>query len=276
MPVQIPTAAVIGQPVGHSLSPSIHQHWLHELGMAGDYLAHEVAPENLREAVIKYAGEGYRGLNATIPHKEPALQLCDEVTRAAKEIGAVNTLIFKANKIMGDNTDAAGFAEHLTHEILNPTLTHATLIGAGGAARAIVFALKGLGVQSFAIVNRNLQRADRLLAELQVRGTVHPHDSRIPPGTSILVNCTSLGMQGQPPLEIGLSGLLPETIIADVVYRPLRTELLRTAAARGHQTVDGLGMLIHQAALAFEQFYGVRPRIKPGLRNLLEMELSAP
>jgi len=266
-------AAVIGHPIGHSLSPDIHTYWLKALNLRGEYRAHDVLPEKLKDAVKKFADEGYVGLNITLPHKESVLESCNELSDAARAIGAVNTVVFANNKIYGDNTDATGFADHLLTVTEDKIFDSAIILGAGGAARAVAFALKNLGVLDFTILNRDVARAEKLLAELSLAGTAAAltaqHDQ-----ADIVVNCTSLGMAGQPPLMFNLVTLNKNTVVADIVYKPLMTELLKTAKKRGHKIVDGLGMLIHQAATAFEQFYGVEVGEMMKLRDILERKLG--
>jgi len=270
------TAAVIGHPIGHSLSPAIHGYWLKELNIDGRYRAHDVPANRLAESVKKYADEGYVGLNVTLPHKESVLPLCDYLSDAARAVGAVNTIVFANNKIYGDNTDATGFADHLIETTGEDKIFHSAIIlGAGGAARAVAFALKNLGVEEFLIYNRDVERAKKLIADLNLPGTAISLASRLSLlDSDILVNCTSLGMAGQPPLNFDLSLLDKKTVVADIVYKPLQTDLLKSASKRAMKTVDGLGMLIHQAAAAFEQFYGAEAGEMIKLRTMLERQLS--
>ena len=266
-------AAVIGHPVGHSLSPVIHEFWLKEKKIAGEYRKHDVSPSELRDTVLRMRVEGYAGLNVTLPHKEAVVDLCDELSDAAHAIGAVNTLVFANKKIYGDNTDAEGFAENLQAVVGEQEFHTATIIGAGGAARAVVFALMQLGVQDFVVMNRDLARAEKLLTDLHANGRAAALDAPLAK-TDILVNCTSLGMKGQPPLNPNLSPLGKNTVVADIVYQPLQTPLLAQASRRGHRVVDGLGMLMEQAAAAFEQFYGAEAGSMVKLRELLEQRLG--
>ena len=273
MSPNLPIAAVIGHPIGHSLSPDIHPYWLRALGLRGEYRAHDILPEHLVDTVKKFSDAGYVGLNITLPHKEAALILCDDLSDAARAVGAVNTLVFANDKIYGDNTDVAGFSDNLIAQIEDRVLNAAIVLGAGGAARAVCFALRNLGVTDFTILNRDVARAERLMAELDLGGSAATLLAQ-PDHADILVNCTSLGMTGQPPLPFNLSTLNKDTVIADIVYKPLMTELLRAAKRRGHVTVDGLGMLIHQAAAAFEQFYGAEAGEMVRLRAVLERKLD--
>ncbi len=266
-------AAVIGHPIGHSLSPDIHGYWLKEKNIHGEYRAHDVVPAALADAIRKFAGEGYVGLNVTLPHKETVMALCDDLSDAARAIGAVNTVVFANDKIYGDNTDAAGFADNLLEADEDRVFDSAIILGAGGAARAVCFALKNLGVLDFTVLNRDIARAEKLLSELGLAGTAAAlsaqHDQ-----ADIIVNCTSLGMTGQPHLAFNLGQVGKNTVVADIVYKPLQTEFLKAARKRGCRTVDGLGMLIHQAAAAFEQFYGEEAGEMVKLRGILERKLA--
>lgn len=266
-------AAVIGHPINHSLSPVIHQHWLFERKIDGEYRAHDVKPEELKERIKKFAQDGYAGINVTLPHKENVLALCDDLSQAVQAIGAANTLVFNNKKIYADNTDAAGFADNLLEAAPDYEFRTAIILGAGGAARAIVFALKNLGVEFFTILNRDVSRAEKLLEDLGVSGVAQPITEKLE-DADILVNCTSLGMTGQPELKIDLAPLNKKAVVADIVYKPLITNLLKAAQKRGHITVDGLGMLIYQAAAAFEQFYGEEAGETVKLRKILENKLS--
>lgn len=266
-------AAVIGHPIGHSLSPMIHEYWLKERRIPGEYRAHDVRPEELQKRIKEFAAEGYTGINVTLPHKEAVLEICDDLSQAVQAIGAANTLVFANKKIYADNTDADGFADHLMASVPDHDFTTAIILGAGGAARAIVFALKNLGVEFFTIHNRDVSRGEKLLDELGVSGVAMPLAEKLE-AADILVNCTSLGMTGQPELKIDLAPLDKKAIVADIVYKPLKTQLLRQAEKRGHPTVDGLGMLIHQAAAAFEQFYGEEAGEVVKLREILERKLG--
>ena len=226
------TAAVIGYPIGHSLSPQIHTYWLKELNIDGQYRAHDVLPENLSAAIKKYADESYMGINVTLPHKESVVSLCDHLSDAARTMGAVNTVVFANNKIYGDNTDATGFADHLLETTHDQIFHSAVILGAGGAARAVAFALKNLGVQDFTILNRDVTRAETLIKDLDLDGTAAPLTAQYE-AADILVNCTSLGMVGQPPLTFDLSPLGRKAVVADIVYKPLETDLLKNAQKRG-------------------------------------------
>jgi shikimate dehydrogenase len=263
-------AGVIGWPVGHSLSPKLHGFWLRRYGIDGSYEALPVAPEKLEPGLAALIEAGYAGVNVTVPHKEGALALCDEADPAARSIGAANTLVFRDGRIHGSNSDAFGFLENLRqgHPGWRADAGPAVVLGAGGAARAIVWALLDQGAPKVRVVNRTLARAETLAEELG--GPIRPRDWSQLAGAltdaALLVNTTSLGMRGQPPLEIDLGALPANALVTDIVYAPLETELLRAARARGNPAVDGLGMLLHQARPGFEAWFGVAPEVTPELR----------
>lgn len=262
----IPLAGVIGQPIMHSKSPSLHAHWLRKLGLRGYYIPMNVAPEDLKTVLELLPKIGFQGLNVTIPHKEAVLQLVDLVTDRAALIGAANTLIFrKDGKIHADNTDGHGFIANLAQYApsWDPKTGPAAVIGAGGAARAIVSALVNAGTPEIRIANRTKPRAERLKADFGTRVVVYDwfQAGNMIEGVSTVVNATTLGMTGQPELRIPLDGLTRETLVTDVVYAPLETRLLAEAREIGCTTVDGLGMLLHQAAPGFERWFGMRPEI---------------
>ena len=262
-------AYVIGYPVKHSRSPMIHNYWLQKLGLNGCYNHAEIAPEDLSAAIAAMRAAGFRGANVTVPHKEAIFALCDSVSARAKSIGAVNTIWLADGQLHGDNTDYFGFGQNLTD--FAPTWETgktALVLGAGGAARAVVYALVAAGYDKIYLVNRSLERAQNLVA----LGPQHiipipwPHMPEILPQADIMVNTTSLGMKGQPDLEIDLSDAKPGLIVNDIVYVPLETALLRQARARGLNGVDGLGMLLHQAVPGFEHWFGQKPAVTAELR----------
>lgn len=274
-------AGVMGWPISHSLSPQLHGHWIADHKLNAHYVPLAVRPENLPQALRALPALGFGGVNLTIPHKEAALTTVREIDAAAELIGAINTVVVENGRLTGRNTDAYGYAESLRAAGMSEILGHAIVLGAGGAARAVVFALHSLGVGRIVIANRTHDRAAALakdagrLKGLDVSPAEWEHILRHAPGAGILVNTTALGMSGQPPLSVDLNGLPQDCIVSDIVYRPLETQLLRDARARGHRTVDGLGMLLHQAVPAFECFFGVRPSVTPELRNHLETALGA-
>jgi shikimate dehydrogenase len=269
-------AGVMGWPVGHSLSPRLHGFWLRQHRIDGAYLPLAVAPDRLEQALRALPAMGFRGVNLTIPHKEPALALVDRVTPAAARIGAINTVIVGQDGLLGDNTDGYGFMENLAAGApgWQAAAGPAVLLGAGGAARAIAVALIDAETPELRLVNRTPARAEALAAQLadaaRARGaalTVLPwQDHRALAGAALLVNTTSLGMSGQPALAIDLAALPAEALVTDIVYNPLETGLLAAARARGHAVVDGLGMLLHQARPGFRAWFGVDPEVTDAQR----------
>ncbi len=262
-------AGVMGWPVAHSLSPRLHTHWLHHYKIDGDYVALEVEPDRLRVELKSLAAKGFAGVNLTVPHKEAALSIVDEIEPLAARIGAINTVIVRHDgSLLGRNTDAFGFTENLVMAGFVPQLKSATLLGAGGAARAGLVALLDMGMTDIRIINRSRDKAEKLAMDfapdkIRVFDWDHP---RALEDSGLLVNATSLGLKGQPLLEISLDYLPTEAWVTDMVYVPLQTGLLKQAAERGNKTVDGLGMLLHQARPAFSAFFGVDPEVTPHLR----------
>lgn len=268
---KIPLAGVIGHPIGHSKSPRLHGHWLNHHGLDGHYVPMDVAAEDLEQTLRLLPKLGFRGLNVTIPHKENALQLADLITDRAALIGATNTLIFRDDgRIHADNTDGYGFSENLKHGAPSwlPGAGPALVLGAGGAARAVVAALLDAGAPEIILTNRTRARSERLRADFGARIKVHEWSQagNLVEEATTVVNTTSLGMTGQPELRVPLDGLQPGTVVTDLVYAPLETRLLREARQAGCQTVDGLGMLLHQAVPGFERWFGVRPSVDAAAR----------
>jgi len=264
-------AGVIGWPVGHSRSPRLHGYWLEKMGIDGAYLPLAVAPDDLAEAVRALPKLGFRGVNLTIPHKEAVIPLLDGIDPLAARIGAVNTLIIKEDgTIEGRNTDAFGFLENVRRGApdWNPSQGPAVVIGAGGAARAVIAALTDAGVGELRLVNRSRERAERLAQDLGGPIVVGDWDRRaaLLDGAALLVNTTSLGMAGQPPLDLDLAALPVSAVVTDIVYVPLETPLLATARQRGNRTVDGLGMLLWQAVPGFSAWFGQQPEVTDALR----------
>ena len=264
-------AGVLGWPVSHSRSPRLHGFWLERLGIDGAYLPLPVAPENLEQVVRALPRMGFKGANVTVPHKEAVMGLVDHLEPLARRIGAVNTLVARDDgSLEGRNTDAHGFYENLRQgcPAWVPTAGPAVVIGAGGAARAVVAALTDAGVPEIRLANRSRDRAEALAADLG--GPVNVVDwaerAESLEGCALLVNTTTLGMTGQSNLELNLSVLPPTALVNDVVYVPLETDLLARARARGNEVVDGLGMLLHQAVPGFEAWFGVRPQVTDELR----------
>lgn len=260
-------AGVFGWPAGHSRSPQLHNHWLERHGIDGAYVPLPVPPEHFCAAVRGVMAAGFVGANVTIPHKEAAFALCDERDASALRAGAVNTLVFSDGRILGSNTDGFGFLESLraAAPAWRPENGPAVLLGAGGAARAIVAALLDAGVPEVVVVNRTPERAEELARA--IGGNIRA--AAVPPlaTAALLVNTTSLGMAGQPPLEIDLSPLPAHAVVADAVYVPLETPLLRAARARGLAAMPGLGMLLHQARPGFSLWFGVDPVVDQALHD---------
>ncbi|MCE4223202.1 shikimate dehydrogenase [Methylobacterium sp. C25] len=273
-------AFVVGHPIAHSRSPLIHGYWLQNLHIEGSYVRIDILPEDFDAFVHGVAESGFAGGNVTIPHKEAAYRLVDRLTPRAQKIGAVNTLVVSEDGILGDNTDAPGFVAHVDQTLGNDWLRRCggtvLILGAGGAARAIVAGLAERGVDRILIANRSQDRA-RSLIEIEPERIEVIEWSTVPQAlleTGLLVNTTSLGMIGHAPLDISLDALPATAAVADIVYAPLETTLLKTARARGLATVDGLGMLLHQAVPGFEAWFGTRPQVTPELRDLVVADLS--
>jgi shikimate dehydrogenase len=270
-------ACVIGWPIKHSRSPIIHNYWLKQHGLDGVYDKLEIEPQNLPDFIASIGGD-FAGCNVTVPHKEAALQLVSDIDATARAVGAVNTLWSDGTHVRGSNTDVEGFLSNLDQSApgWDRAPLKAIVLGAGGAARAVVYGLISRGATDIAIVNRSLERAEELAKDLggHSRAVKQADLATLLPAASLLVNATSLGMQGKPALDISIDGLNPNAVVTDLVYVPLRTALLDAASARGHQTVDGLGMLLHQAVPGFEKWFGVRPDVTPELRKLVEDDIA--
>lgn len=274
---RIPLAGVIGSPIAHSKSPRLHAHWLTAYGIAGYYIPMDVSQADLREVIAALPKAGFVGVNVTIPHKETVLALADVVTDRAALIGAANTLIFrKDGRIHADNTDGYGFIANLRQNApgWTPTAGPAAVIGAGGAARAVIASLIEVGVPEIRLANRTRTRAEALRQEFGAKIVVHDwvQAGNMMEGATTVVNTSSLGMVGKPDFRVPLDALSPNAVVTDLVYTPLRTRLLEEAAEIGCVTVDGLGMLIHQAAPAFERWFGVRPEVDQAVRDAVLAE----
>lgn len=266
-------AGVMGWPVEHSLSPHLHGYWLEQHGIDGAYVPLAVAPADLPTALTALPALGFRGVNLTLPHKEQALDLCQEVDDLARRIGAVNTIVVRDGRLFGSNSDAFGFLENLKEGAPDwrAEAAPAVVLGAGGASRAVVAALADAGVPEVRLVNRTRERAEALATALGGALSVYDWDRREAAlaEAGLLVNTTTLGMAGQPPLDLDLGALPVEAVVTDIVYTPLMTPLLQAARTRGNPLVDGLGMLLHQARPGFEAWYGVRPEVTRGLRDFV-------
>ncbi|WP_298964377.1 shikimate dehydrogenase [uncultured Roseibium sp.] len=272
-------SAVTGHPVAHSRSPLVHGYWLKKHGLAGSYDRIDVAPESAEAFFGDFAASGLVGANVTVPHKEVAARACDWLDEAAQSMGAANTLWLDANgRLCGANTDGLGFLGNLDQ--LAPgwdvSRESAVVLGAGGAARAIVWALLSRNFTRVHIVNRTLEKAKVIAGEFGSKTTAHDWNSlgTLLGKTDLLVNTTSLGMAGKPPLKIDLNTLPRSALVTDIVYVPLQTSLLKRAAERGNPTVDGLGMLLHQAVPGFERWFGVRPEVDDTLRAIILEDLG--
>lgn len=269
---RIPLAGVIGSPIAHSRSPILHRHWLRMYGLPGYYIPMDVSPANLGQVVRTLPKMGFVGVNVTIPHKEAMLGLADLVTDRAALIGAANTLIFRQDgKIHADNTDGYGFLANLRQGApgWDPKAGPSALFGAGGAARAVIAALIDAGVTEIRLANRSRPRAEALRSEFGPKIVVHDwvKAGNMLEGATTVVNATALGMQGKPDFRVPLDALEPGAVVTDLVYTPLETSFLREAAAMGCQTVDGLGMLLHQGAPGFERWFGKRPEVDEAARR---------
>jgi shikimate dehydrogenase len=272
-----PRACVTGWPVAHSRSPLIHGHWLGTYGIEGSYERVATPPGEFKRFAASIGIGGLRGANVTIPHKVAAFAECDRRTRVAQALGAVNTIWREGGILWGDNTDAEGFLGSLDEGVpgWRREVRSAVILGAGGASRAIVYALLSVGLERITIVNRTIDRAE-VVAEafgpnLFVSSWTEASDWL--GNADILINTTPLGMSGQDQLAIEISGLKADAIVADVVYVPLETALIRDARRLGHRTVGGLGMLLHQAAPGFERWFGIRPSVTSELRCLVEADI---
>jgi len=269
-------ACLIGWPAAHSRSPLIHHHWLHKLGLAGGYSIEAVPPEGLAEFVMHLAGHGFVGANVTIPHKERVLELTWPDARA-RAVGAANTLWYEGGLLYSTNTDVEGFIDNL--DVSAPgwdRADEAIVLGSGGSARAVVFGLLDRGIPRVHVVNRTVSRAHALTEQFgaRVQSAGWERIGDLLPSAGLFVNTTSLGMAGQPPLDLEIAALPPRAVVADLVYVPLQTKLLLAAQASGLRTADGLGMLLHQAVRGFELWFGERPQVTAELRALVEADLT--
>lgn len=282
-------AGVFGWPVTHSRSPRLHGFWLRQYGIDGAYIPFATPPGQFEPALRSLAMLGFRGANVTLPHKVAAFELVDDRTERASRIGAVNTVTVRDDgTLLGDNTDGFGFVEHLKASAPDwrPQAGPAVVLGAGGAARAIIVALLEAGVPQIRLVNRTRDRAEQVAAAIALqsfegmlfkgRVAVEGWEKReaLLEGAALLVNTTQLGMTGQPPLEIDLAALPVDAVVDDIVYVPLETPLLAQARARGNQVVDGLGMLLHQARPGFAAWFGTEPEVTPALRDFVFADIA--
>ena len=271
-----PAACLIGWPAAHSRSPLIHHYWLRTLGIEGGYVIEAVPPDEFKDFIFRLSLRGFVGANVTLPHKEQALALSKPDERA-RAVGAANTLWFADGELCSTNTDVEGFINNLDASAPGwDSAEDALVLGAGGSSRAVVFGLRERGIKRIHLVNRTLARASALADQFGAGVLPLAWDALgdILPRAGLLVNTTSLGMKGQPPLEIDV-GLLPSNaVVTDLVYVPLETPLLAAAGGRGLKTADGLGMLLHQAVRGFELWFGRRPEVTAELRALVEADLT--
>ena len=264
-------AAVIGHPIAHSKSPLIHGYWIEKYGLDGFYEAIDIPCEALEVRVRDLAAQGYVGFNVTVPHKEAIFEICDEVDDVARAVGAVNTVTLAHGKLYGTNTDGFGFIQNIVQHKNDYDFAadKVVVLGAGGAARAVLQGLLQKGCKDIILLNRTIKRAEKLADDFDfVQVEAWEKRNKILNGASLLVNTTALGMSGQPALEIDLGALPQEALVTDIVYAPLMTDLLTAAQNRGNPIVTGIGMLLHQARPAFEAWFGVMPEVDEALERL--------
>ncbi len=267
-------AGVIGWPVSHSLSPRLHGYWLKHYEIDGAYVPFAVQPEDLHQTLRALPKMGFKGVNVTVPHKENALSAMDHVSETARRLGAINTIIIDEDGFLwGDNTDGVGFIESLRNNVfdLNFSDCKPVVLGAGGAARAIVASLQDAGVPEIQLVNRTLERSQALARDLQGNITVLPWGEMLGAvqNANVLINTTSLGMTGHEPLNIDFTNLPNSILVTDVVYNPLMTPILTQALDNGNAIVDGLDMLLYQAKPGFAAWFGIEPKVTRKLRDFV-------
>ncbi|OAP38871.1 shikimate dehydrogenase [Sinorhizobium glycinis] len=272
-------AFVTGYPIKHSRSPLIHGYWLKQLGIAGSYRAHEVAPEAFPDFMrrLRDGSAGFCGGNVTIPHKEMAFELSDRPDELSAELGAANTLWLEDGRISATNTDGRGFVANLDERASGwDRISTAVILGAGGASRAVIQAVRDRGVRTIHVVNRTTARAQELADRFGEAVEAHPIEalSEVMADAGLFVNTTSLGMDGEPAPSIDFSPLATGAVVTDIVYVPLKTPLLRQAEEQGFRIVDGLGMLLHQAVPGFEKWFGRRPVVDETLRQVIIKDMD--
>ncbi len=268
---------VIGWPVAHSRSPLVHNYWIRKYGLDGHYEKTPVEPADLATFVESFRTQGFNGCNVTVPHKENIMSLLAHVDEHAKRLGAVNTIYTRDGELHGTNTDGEGFCAHLlkTHPSFQITGTRVIIIGAGGAAKAIIGSLLDQGVEEISIINRSTERANKIQQQFgpKIKYSGTEYDQAAMEKCDLFINSTSLGMQYQPPLDIELQLLNPRAIVADIVYTPLETELLKRAKVKGNPTLGGLGMLLYQAVRGFELWFDIKPEVSAELYDLVAADL---
>lgn len=264
-------AGVIGHPINHSLSPLIHGHWIKHYDLNGSYDAVDIHPDAFQDGIAKLIAAGYSGFNVTLPHKQTIFNLCETLSDTAQQIGAVNTVTIRDGKLHGTNTDGFGFVENIVaHEPdFNFEKSKVLIIGAGGAARAVIHGLQQKGVKDIAITNRTMQKAEDLAAQFNSKIVSHESWAKDAGDVDMIVNTTSLGMKGKPPLDIDWDHISTHPVLYDIVYAPLWTEFLKTGKERGNKTITGIGMLLHQARPAFESWFGIMPVVTNELETLV-------
>ena len=271
-------ACVIGWPISHSRSPMIHGYWLNKYNISGSYTKLAVEPEKLPDFISSLRAGNYIGCNITIPHKEAAFQLSDIKHEAAMAVGAANTLWVENGQVHATNTDTYGFMTHLNTSASewNNEKKPVVVLGAGGAAKAIIYGLLEEGVSEVRIINRTKKRAEKIKENLS--GNINIYDlqetEKALSGAQLLINTTSLGMIGSDKLEIDLSPMSKDSVVSDIVYAPLKTDLLLQAERKNFKTVDGLGMLLHQAVPGFETWFGTKPEVTQELRDIVISDLG--
>lgn len=270
-------ACVIGWPIEHSRSPMIHGYWLKKYGIAGEYIKVPVAPGDAAQFLADLARNGFAGCNVTVPLKEIAFKAADRRLPSAVAVGAANTVWLQDNEVWVENTDTYGFMTHLAAS--SPQWQSGSgpvvILGAGGAARAIIHGMQQAGVDRIVVLNRTTARAEQVARELGGTVEVQPWEARVdaPSWASLIVNTTTIGMKDEGDLELSFADAKADCVVADIVYVPLETKLLRAARERGLATVDGLGMLLHQAVPGFERWFGIRPEVTPELRQFLVTDI---
>jgi shikimate dehydrogenase len=271
-------ACVIGFPIAQSRSPLIHNHWLKTYGLHGLYEKRQVKPDELAHFLRNLAAEGYAGCNVTIPHKEAALAIISDVDDIVRRTGSLNTVYYEGGILKATSSDGEGFYQNLLATVPNASLAgkKVLMIGAGGTAKAIAERLLRAGVVEIKILNRTVARAEALCAAFgpKLRAITQDHFAAESKDTALLVNTTSLGMKGQEELDMDLANLRPDAIVADIVYVPLKTRLIAQAESRSLRSVGGLGMLLHQAVVGFEKWFGLRPEVSPELFALVARDID--
>lgn len=272
----IKKAGVVGYPVKHSLSPKLHRYWLKQCAIEGaDYVHLEIEPNRFEEEIRALSSKGFVGFNVTVPYKEKIIPLVDEIKPVAKIMGAVNTVFIEKERLVGTNTDAFGFIENIrqTEPDFDFTAGPAVVLGAGGAAKAVVFGLLEAGVPKVIITNRTAHKSEAIKERFNSMGTIDICDwdkkEEVLQEAHLLVNSTSLGMEGMAPLELRVDGLPKTALVTDIVYKPLKTPLLCDAESQGNRIVDGLGMLCYQAMAGFRGWFGGEPTVTPDLREMM-------